>query len=117
MINALAGSVLPEKLLVTLADDTSLVTQPIRNAEDESVVGIIVVRFEDAVDVGGVARAGLTSFPAVFLMILLVAFVVGAFSALFASRGLVKRLQVLADSAESWATGDFSKRIHDKKPG
>jgi len=51
-----------------------------------------------------------------FIIVTVVAAVVGTFLGFFTARGLTRRLRVLATNAASWGSGDFAATVYDLSP-
>ena len=110
---ALVGETDPD-LLYTLvsADNRAVMTVPVWDATDERVLGVLVMSLAipttlsvlgDMVPILGVSA----------LVFALVAGLAGSAFGFLAARGLVNRLDSLADAATAWRRGDFAVRVDD----
>ena len=85
---------------------------PIKQAG--SVEGVMVVRLENPLTLPGAFPTAATALLIpLSIPVLLLATLIGLPFGFLATRGLSKRLRKLADSADSWAEGDFSVVVND----
>lgn len=106
--------ILEELTLIDKEKGVIFMAFPVNSDKDERLLGIIIIRMQDAASVDALITSGLRSFPVFILMTLVMALAIGTFTTFFAARSITKRLTKVADSAEAWALGDFSVKIHDE---
>ncbi|MBN2002547.1 MAG: ATP-binding cassette domain-containing protein [Anaerolineae bacterium] len=114
---ALAGSRDSSQFYTRTANNWYVIVLPIR---DES--GVVLGAFYIAGYYGMVGEADylptmLRSFvyPS-FVVVTVVAGVVGTFLGFLTARGLTRRMHVLADNAAAWGGGDFAATVYDTSP-
>jgi len=102
------------KRLVLRDRDHIFVATPIRSS-DKKVVGTFLVRIDMPDTWAQLPKEVLGTLLSSGL-ILLLAVPVGTLFGFFTARGLTRRLKALADAADAWARGDFTRFVHDPSP-
>ncbi len=115
VLAAALGGEYESNRLVARVQNRVFVATPIRSS-NKSVVGILFVRLDLPNSWARLPREVLQSLLSSGLLILLLAMPVGTLFGFFTARGLTRRLKVLADVADAWGRGDFTRFVHDSSP-